>query len=103
MNRRELFQAPIKRIKENMSDTSEHESETTEKKLETPVISHNELMMALGSDFSTNQLSMEVMRMGIDPSNMSEADMMDLIIAKMEMARATSNPAITEEINTNNS
>lgn len=103
MNRRELFQAPIKRIKDNLNDTSASVEGSVEKPIETPTISHKDLMIALGSDFSFNTLAQEVMRMGIDPSNMSEADMMDLIIAKMELARTTSNPAITEETNTNNS
>ena len=88
MNRRELFTAPFKRFRENL-DEVEKSGEKTSGATKTAVstMKRSDIINALGSDFSSGRLSQEVMRMGIDPSNLSDEDMIDMIIAEMQKSK----------------
>lgn len=52
----------------------------------------------LVSDFSDEMLAMETMRLGVDPSNLSRDEMMDIIYQAMELNKP---PACEDEENEN--
>ncbi len=108
MNRRELFTAPFKRFRENLDEvekSGEKTSGTTKTAVST--MKRSDIINALGSDFSSGRLSQEVMRMGIDPSNLSDEDMIDMIIAEMQKSKPVQKEIQQEQEtpldNTNNS
>lgn len=98
MNRRELFTAPFKHFKE----ISEEKESNPEKKIQkAKPLSREEVIMSMGGDFSAGRMAQEVMRLGMDPSNLSEDQMVDLIIAEMQKSRPVKEDP-EEETETNN-
>jgi len=96
MNRRELFSSPFKYFRE-ISNESENETKVHHK---VNSLTRKEIIMSMGGDFSSGRMAQEVMRLGIDPSNLSEDDMVDIILARMQ--KPTSEAEESENTETNN-
>lgn len=84
MKRRDLLLSPIKRLRNMLSDkeVSDHSPDNEPSKINS--FSSSDISTALCADFNTNTLQQELMRMGVDPTNYSQQEMIDLVIEKMQ-------------------
>jgi hypothetical protein len=81
MNRRDFLNFPLKGIKNNKEENSNVENKRSESKSsESDKID----LSALASDFTEEMLFMEIMKMGIDPANLSHDQMLEIIFNKLE-------------------
>lgn len=87
MKRRDLLRIPVKRIKTIFSDKEESDHSHNEEDKKVDLFSTSDLSNALSSDFNINTLRQELMRMGIDPTNYSEQEMLDLVVSEMQKVR----------------
>lgn len=84
MKRRELFQKSIDRIKNLFSSIEQNENGMNNDP-DTTDDQHNiELKDAILTDFKKPELMHELMKLGIDPSNYTKDEMIDVVIAEMK-------------------
>lgn len=84
MKRRDLLQFPIKRLKNILSAKEDSDDSPDNEPSKINSFSNSDISIAVSGDFSTNMLQQELMRMGIDPTNYSRQEMLDLVVAKMQ-------------------
>jgi len=89
MKRRDLLRLPIKRLKNILSNKEEGDSSSDSEPAKMNLFSSSDISSALSGDFSTSMLQQELMRMGIDPTNYSRQEMLDLIVAKMQKEKTS--------------
>jgi hypothetical protein len=84
MKRRDLLRMPIKRLKAILSDKEDVDPSIENEPAKPNLFSSSDLSIALSGDFNTKTLQYELMRMGVDPVNYSEQEMLDLVVAEMQ-------------------
>lgn len=89
MKRRDLIRIPIKRLKNILSKKEEDDFSPDSETPRVNLFSSSDISSAISSDFSTNMLQQELMRIGVDPTNYSREEMLNLVVSEMQKEKAS--------------
>lgn len=80
MNRRNFLNIPFKKFKTISQVSGDSNNISGHKAEKTPSINSS----VLASDFTDNMLFFEIMKLGMDPANLSREQMLDIVFSKLQ-------------------